>query len=50
MKRRKVDKKQLIDGNANLMFGTFLVIVEKTFGHRDQVYGEIERKQDEEDK
>lgn len=32
MRRRKVDKKQLIDGNASLVF-------EKTFAHRDQVYG-----------
>lgn len=37
MKRRKVNKKELIDGNANMMF-------EKTFAHRDQVVGEIERK------
>ena len=37
MKRRKVNKKELIDGNANLMF-------EKTFAHRDQVVGEIEKR------
>ena len=41
MKRRKVNKKELIDGNAGMIF-------EKTFAHRDQVVGEIERKEEEE--
>ena len=39
MKRRKVNKKELIDGNVGLVF-------EKTFAHRDQVIGEIEKKEE----
>ena len=41
MRRRKVNKKDLIDGNAGLMFCNLFTILEKTFAHRDQVYGEI---------
>lgn len=29
---------------AGLMFGTYFLNIEKTFAHRDQVVGEIERK------
>lgn len=36
MKRRKVDKRELVNQNAELFF-------ENTFAHRDQVVGEIEK-------
>lgn len=39
MRRRKVNKKDLIDGNAGLIFGNHFFTLEKTFAHRDQVYG-----------
>lgn len=45
MRRRKVNKKDLIDGNAGLIFGKYSLIIEKTFAHRDQVYGEIQKKE-----
>jgi hypothetical protein len=39
LKRRKVNKKDLIDGNAGMLFGIYYLILEKTFAHRDQVVG-----------
>jgi hypothetical protein len=39
LKRRKVNKKELIDGNAGLIFGNYNSYIERTFAHRDQVVG-----------
>lgn len=45
-KRRKVNKSEFIQGDSGLLFGNYLVIAEKTFGHRDQVYGEIKKEEE----
>ncbi len=37
-KRRKVNKSQFLQGDTGLIF-------ENTFAHRDQVYGEIDKKE-----
>ena len=41
MKRRKVNKKELIDGNVGMIF-------EKTFAHREQMVGELDKKEEDE--
>ena len=39
MRRRKVDKSEFVGQNAELFFGNSDSTLEKTFEHREQVYG-----------